>query len=534
KLVDKKLHSTNSAATDAIQSVDYRYNIRGWLTSINNAELNVNSATNDETGDLFGMNLAYQDALGTGNTAQYNGNISGMKWSVNQGLGTIKAMAYNYAYDPMNRLTAAVHKQAQTLGTWLTGQFDESGLTYDLNGNIKTLQRKGDNGATIDNLTYHYGSGTSASNKLLYVTDEAAAPDKAKGFIDGSTDGNDYSYDSNGNMLTDKNKGIMANITYNYLNLPELITRGGNSVRYIYDATGRKLAQMVTYAGATKRTDYVGEFVYEDDVLQFVSHEEGRIVIAGEKLLLKDGCENTGNKMPSGATLDAYSANGEKYIKVTANGTTAQTGVFPIGGPFPVTPGQRYRIRAKGYRTGTNAVYLLIKANNTDLGWPGAALPNGAGGEAWIEQIVTIPAGTTTLHAGVAWNAVTAGQAFYLNEFEIVKLTTGTPEYQYHLKDHLGNVRITFTSKDETDTYTATLEDDTQATEQATFKNYSRVTADIYDHTDAGTTYDKAQLLNGGNNSQVGLTKSLAVMPGDTVSAEVYAKYFQTTGGSGN
>src|SRR5690606_27189732 len=112
QLVDKKLHSTNSAATDAIQSVDYRYNIRGWLTSINNAELNVNSATNDETGDLFGMNLAYQDALGTGNTAQYNGNISGMKWSVNQGLGTIKAMAYNYAYDPMNRLTAAVHKQA--------------------------------------------------------------------------------------------------------------------------------------------------------------------------------------------------------------------------------------------------------------------------------------------------------------------------------------------------------------------------------------------------------------------------------------
>jgi RHS repeat-associated protein len=147
---------------------------------------------------------------------------------------------------------------------------------------------------------------------------------------------------------------------------------------------------------------------------------------------------------------------------------------------------------------------------------------------------VTIPASTSTLQAGVTWNTVTNGEIFYLNEFEITKLTTATPEYQYHLKDHLGNIRVTFTSKDETDTYTATLEDNSQATEQATFKNYSRVTADVYDHTDAGTTYDKAQLLNGGNNSQVGLTKTLAVMSGDTITAQVYAKYFESTGGSGN
>jgi RHS repeat-associated protein len=199
-----------------------------------------------------------------------------------------------------------------------------------------------------------------------------------------------------------------------------------------------------------------------------------------------------------------------------------------------VVPGERYRIRAKGYRTGTSAVYLLIKANSTDLGWPGAALPSSSGTEAWIEQVVTIPAGTSTFQAGVTWNTVTADEIFYLNEFMIEQLTSVDPEYQYHLKDHLGNVRVTFTSKDETDTYTATLEDNSQATEQATFKNYSRVTNDIYDHTDAGTTYDKAQLLNGGNNSQVGLTKSLAVMPGDTITAQVYAKYFESTGGNGN
>jgi hypothetical protein len=64
--------------------------------------------------------------------------------------------------------------------------------------------------------------------------------------------------------------------------------------------------------------------------------------------------------------------------------------------------------------------------------------------------------------------------------------------------------------------------------------NYSRVTNDLFDHTDAGTIYDKTQLLNGGLSGQVGLSKSLAVVPGDTIVAEVYAKYFGTEGGPGN
>jgi hypothetical protein len=35
-------------------------------------------------------------------------------------------------------------------------------------------------------------------------------------------------------------------------------------------------------------------------------------------------------------------------------------------------------------------------------------------------------------------------------------MTGATPEYQYHLKDHLGNVRLTFTTKDEVDESLAT------------------------------------------------------------------------------
>jgi hypothetical protein len=46
----------------ALQSVDFRYNIRGQLTSINNSKLTNDSGaanTNDDSNDLFGMQLLY-------------------------------------------------------------------------------------------------------------------------------------------------------------------------------------------------------------------------------------------------------------------------------------------------------------------------------------------------------------------------------------------------------------------------------------------------------------------------------------------
>lgn len=280
-------------------------------------------------------------------------------------------MAYNYGYDAMNRLLSATHKQATTIGTWATGQYDEKGLSYDLNGNTLTLQRNGDGGLQIDNLKYDYGTGTTLSNKLLYVQDlTSIAADKAKGFTDGNAGTTtDYSYDVNGNMTRDLNKGIGATIsdgtnliTYNYLNLPETITKSGNSVRYIYDAAGRKLSQVTTFGTIQKQTDYAGEYVYEDDVLQFINHEEGRIITTDSKLICKDAGESISTMIASNATINPYTGtNGEKYIRVTSTGTVARTGVI-VGKPFQVLAGERYLIRAKGYRTGTNPVYLSIKA----------------------------------------------------------------------------------------------------------------------------------------------------------------------------
>jgi RHS repeat-associated protein len=547
QLVDKKLHSTVSTGANAKQSVDYRYNIRGWLTSMNDASLaNTTSTTktNDDTGDLFGMNLAYNETtLGIGNTGLFNGNISGMAWSNNLGLGTTKQNAYTYSYDAMNRILGSAFKEktASWSAALSNSGLAESGFQYDLNGNIKNLTRNDKRtSGTMDILGYTY-----TGNQLLKVADTG---DKFSGFLDDPTNNatNDYTYDANGNMTRDLNKGIGTSltdptniITYNYLNLPETVTKGNNSIRYIYDAGGRKLSQVTTFGSQQKQTDYVGEYQYENDVLQFISHEEGRIAIASNKTLVTHNGDNTANITAVTSVLAPVTANGANtYVQATASGTTTKQGMFPIGGTLTVAAGEQYRIRAKGYRAATNAnmVHLYIRTNSTDLNWPGAQLPSTSTSESYVEQVITIPAGHTTLQAGVVWNTVANGEQFFLNDFEITKLTTNTtPEYQYNLKDHLGNVRLTFTSKDEVDTNTATLETANLNTEQSQFlriDNAKRINASIFDHTNGSaptTVTGYAERLNGSANEKYGVAKSISVMPGDVINAEVYAKYVDPT-----
>ncbi len=54
-----------------LQTVDYTYNIRGWLK-------NINEDTNTDN-DLFNFSLAYNNP--TSGTGLYNGNISQTTWN---------------------------------------------------------------------------------------------------------------------------------------------------------------------------------------------------------------------------------------------------------------------------------------------------------------------------------------------------------------------------------------------------------------------------------------------------------------------
>ncbi|WP_040497703.1 hypothetical protein, partial [Fulvivirga imtechensis] len=62
ELIEKNLHVENNQPH---QSVDYRYNIRGWLENINNSSLQIETGVNenDARPDLFGMELLYNHPL---------------------------------------------------------------------------------------------------------------------------------------------------------------------------------------------------------------------------------------------------------------------------------------------------------------------------------------------------------------------------------------------------------------------------------------------------------------------------------------
>lgn len=275
RLQKKELGSI--AGGNCLDSLVYEYNTRGWLTGINKGFV----AANNSISNWFGQELNYD--YGFSGIRQYGGNIAGTKWkSRSDGV----ARAYGYAYDPINRLKGADFSQQNVSGAGWTKDkkdFTVSDLAYDANGNILKMTQQGVVGTqvkAIDQLTYEYQQN---SNKLLKVADPTTTvTDKLGDFIKGNTGaGADYVYDANGNMITDNNKKITT-IVYNHLNLPEKITiTGKGDISYLYTALGNKLRKTVTDntvpGGKVIVTDYLGGSVYQEDSLQFISHEEGRI-----------------------------------------------------------------------------------------------------------------------------------------------------------------------------------------------------------------------------------------------------------------
>jgi hypothetical protein len=294
-----------------LETLNYDYNIRGWLLGANrDFAKTTGSATN-----YFGFDLGYDKnaiantagtSLGSYATPAYNGNIEGMVWK-SSGDGQIRK--YDFSYDAVNRLTAADFNQytSSTFNKTAGVDFSVSNLTFDANGNILTMNQSGlkiSTSSLVDQLVYTYQTN---SNKLQAVTD--GVNDNSSKLGDFKYDGTaktltDYNYDVNGNLSLDNNKKI-SSITYNYLNLPSVITvTGKGSIAYTYDAAGNKIQKITSETNATvpyngtnytsnitTTTTYIGGLVYEaksysnvslsslnyTDVLQFMGQEEGRI-----------------------------------------------------------------------------------------------------------------------------------------------------------------------------------------------------------------------------------------------------------------
>ncbi|PSK91699.1 RHS repeat protein, partial [Taibaiella chishuiensis] len=241
------------------------YNIRGFLTHI---------AAEDHSqptiSRFFDERLRYEWGF---RDKHYNGNIAGITWSGGDG----KKHAYGYTYDSLDRLTHAEHRHLSG-GNWVNTDWNytASNISYDLNGNIKTMNQKGGSypGAAqnMDILSYQYGSN---SNQLQSVEDAGTAINGLPDFRNGVSQAIEYTYDQNGNMTRDDNKGLT--VSYNHLNKPAAITvTGKGSIYYTYDAGGNLLRKKLDSAGVITLYDYFGNFVYKSDVLQYITNEEGR------------------------------------------------------------------------------------------------------------------------------------------------------------------------------------------------------------------------------------------------------------------
>ena len=293
RLQSKSLHGS------AVNKQTYTYNIRGWLTGV--------------SGSKFTQNLYYNTGNGV---VKYNGSISSMTWkSGNE--STVRG--YKFTYDGLDRMLNATYGETASIST-NANRFSENVTGYDKNGNIKSLQRYGQTGASayglLDNLTY-----TLTGNQLSCVEDavSTAAYGTNTAFVNGASAAGEYAYDANGNLTKDLNKGI-TDIQYNVLNLPSTVSfSDGSTITYTYGADGTKLRTVHKIGSTTTTTDYCGNVIYENGTQKLLLTEEGYINLTGTQqyhYYLKDH-------------------QGNNRVVINQSGTVEETNhYYPFGGVF--------------------------------------------------------------------------------------------------------------------------------------------------------------------------------------------------------
>ena len=292
RMATKKLHGSST------NQVTYAYNIRSWLTGISSNK--------------------FTQTLGYG--SHYNGNISSMNWTANG-----DSHSYTFTYDGINRMLSAVHG---------AGNYTEEVGGYDKNGNILILRRNGRTGADsygrLDNLQIML-SGNQVTN--VRDVSSVSAYDGGTDFVDGVTQTTEYTYDNNGNLTKDLNKGI-TNISYNSLSLPQVVTfSNGNTITYLYTADGRKLRTVHVINGTATTTDYCGNVIYENGTQKLLLTEEGYIDLANGNAYyyyLKDH-------------------QGNNRVVLSSSGTVMETNhYYPFGGVFSTSTNvQPYKYNGK-------------------------------------------------------------------------------------------------------------------------------------------------------------------------------------------
>ncbi|MFM2196441.1 MAG: hypothetical protein RL092_2041, partial [Bacteroidota bacterium] len=304
QLHKKHLYKTASEV-HAMQIIDYRYNIQGWLTKINNSNLE-DDGDNMESDDVFGEELLYTKSDYSGNTfmdsceprptEMFNGLPSAMKWNVNASFDphdylltedgtTIPENAYVFRYDDLYRLTDASYAKEDLtadgdsedcLGNYGAFEADldhySEFLSYDLGGNILQLKRYTGNAGiaeVMDNLHYKYIDHTN----LLKRVDETSPYLASSGASHSQYQETagllvEFDYNKKGSITSNFEKGL--SFKYNKIGLTASVSKVGETqdVHYLYAATGEKISKVI----GEKEWFYVNgvEYLKENNIIKLI------------------------------------------------------------------------------------------------------------------------------------------------------------------------------------------------------------------------------------------------------------------------
>ncbi|MEL7530986.1 MAG: RHS repeat-associated core domain-containing protein, partial [Bacteroidota bacterium] len=291
---------------EQVQGTDYTYTIQSLLKAINSNLLDPNHDMGKDNlaaagnlhqnfaRDAFGFSIGYfQDdyqaianasLTANGNeplanvNAHYsngnfielhNGNISHLATTLQNPDGTANPQFTAYRYNQLHHLKEQTAYQAPaTLSNDWTG-FASNGdyqtaLTYDADGNIKTLNRNGiasSGNQAMDDLEYVYYQDAQGrpTNQLAYVKDNPAYKDfyaldvdnQDQGFVSSPVDGinpANYSYDAIGNLISDAEEEI-ENITWTVAGKIRTIERETTSdkpdLEFGYGPAGNRIFKIV-------------------------------------------------------------------------------------------------------------------------------------------------------------------------------------------------------------------------------------------------------------------------------------------------
>lgn len=337
---------------EEVQGLDYAYTLQGWIKGMNSAasqpEYDMGhdgmsghyheNFARDEVG--FILNYNKQDYVPVG-AAHYsfdsdwnsnsispelwNGNIRSMITSIRAFMPDGKPAAYSYTYDQLNRIKSMQHHNDfdganNTWNSFAASNNYSSSYSYDANGNINTLKRRGMDDQVakdMDDFTYTY---TTGNNRLRHVKDDPSLSSNFTNDIDNQSDDN-YTYDRLGNLTKDEAEHITS-ISWNLSGNVEGIEKGnGTKIKFRYDALGNRIAKTVNDTTTWYIRDASGNTM---------SHYESKR-ITNSSISFVDYVKWISVLMYGSSRLGMYSPNkiigGRQYQQATSSVNQSSSGV---------------------------------------------------------------------------------------------------------------------------------------------------------------------------------------------------------------